>query len=173
MLKETKKSEFVQYERFIEFLENDDEIVIHSIEDKVITLTYTNSYYNEVYGVSINMNVFDSTNWVDEFNSWKTQMSHVYFGLQHQTKAKLAKKVNHVDVVIDDKNDMYATFMLGDIKVTMFISDEIEPNRTRHIVKYFKAVKDEQELIIYREDIPSDVEPYDRFDYYIQKILAM
>ena len=173
LLEETKKSEFVQYERFIEHLENDDEIVIHSIEDDVITLTYNYRYYNEVYGVSINMNVFDSTNWVDEFNSWKTRMSHVYFGLQHQTKAKIAKKVNHVDVVIDEKNDMYATFMLGDIKVTMFISNDIELNYTRHVVKYFKAVKDKQELVIYREDIPSDVAPYDRFDYYIQQILAM
>lgn len=69
LLEETKKSEFVQYERFIEFLENDDEIVIHAIEDDVITLTYTNRYYNEVYNLSLNMNVFDSTNWVDEFNS--------------------------------------------------------------------------------------------------------
>lgn len=119
------------------------------------------------------MNVFDSTDWVDNFDTWKTLMHHVYSGLKHQTKAKLAKKVNHVDVVIDNKKDMYATFMLGDIKVTMFISDEMEPNRTRHMVKYFKAVKGEQELVIRREDIPNDVEPYDRFDYYIQQILAM
>lgn len=55
----------------------------------------------------------------------------------------------------------------------MFISDEIELNYTRHNIKYFKAVKDEQEIIIYREDIPSDVKPYDRFDYYIQQILTM
>ena len=173
LLDETKKNEFIQYERFVKYLENDGEIVLHSIEDKFITLTYTNSYYNEVYNISLNMNVFDSTDWVDDFDSWKTQMHHVYSGLKHQTNAKLAKKVNHVDVVIDNKKDMYATFMLGDIKVTMFISDEMEPNRTRHMVKYFKAVKGEQELIIHRDDIPSDIEHPDRFDYYIQQILAM
>lgn len=173
LLDETKKNEFVQYERFIKYLENDDEIVIHNVENDIVTLTYTNSYYNEVYNLSLNLNVFDSTNWVDEFNSWKSKASNTLSSLHHQTNSKIAKKVKCVDVIIDENGDIYETFMLGDTKVTVYSIEKLEKYYKKRYVQYFKAVKGEQELIIRREDIPSDVEPYDRFDYYIQQILAM
>lgn len=173
LLDETKKNEFIQYERVVNFFENDTDVVLHSIEDNIVKLTYTSSYYNYVCEMMFNLNIFNSTNWVDEFNIWKTKTSNVYFGLQELTTAKIAKKVNHFDVVIDDNGIMYDSFVLGNVKVTMFITNESEPNRTRYVLQKVKAVKGEQELIIHRDDIPSDIEHPDRFDYYIQQILAM
>lgn len=173
LLDETKKNEFIQYERVVNFFENDTDVVLHSIEDNIVKLTYTSSYYNYVCEMTFNLNIFNSTNWVDEFNIWKTKTSNVYFGLQELTTAKIAKKVNHFDVVIDDNGIMHDSFVLGNVKVTMFIANESEPNRTRYVLQKVKAVKGEQELIIHRDDIPSDIEHPDRFDYYIQQILAM
>lgn len=173
LLDETKKNEFIQYERVVNFFENDTDVVLHSIEDNIVKLTYTSSYYNYVCEMTFNLNIFNSTNWVDEFNIWKTKTSNVYFGLQELTTAKIAKKVNHFDVVIDDNGIMHDSFVLGNVKVTMFITNESEPNRTRYVLQKVKAVKGEQELIIHRDDIPSDIEHPDRFDYYIQQILAM
>ena len=143
------------------------------LTNDVTTLTYTNSYYNEVYNISLNMNVFDSTNWVDEFNSWKSKASNTLSSLHHQTNSKIAKKVKCVDVIIDENGDIYETFMLGDTKVTVYSIEKLEKYYKKRYAQYFKAVKGEQEIIIRRDDIPSDIEHPDRFDYYIQQILAM